>query len=179
MVVSGLPTQKPQWRWAKLDQELILTLTLTSGVSQLIPNTYSLMFITITVQVFVLGKTSVRKGPSHSKVLRNVSSELFPAAISFLMLKVTLSSVVGRTKAACAISSVGCWGLLCISRCGPCWHVCHCTGSHIQPTLLAWCLEEHGQSSTPWPKADEHLDESCKSQTVGSHGAGAVPEAAH
>lgn len=137
------------------------------------------MFIAITLQVFMLGKMSARKGPSHSKILSNASSEVFPAAISFFMLKVTLSSVVGRTQVAYAISSVGCWGLLCISGCGPCWHVCHRTGSHVQPTLSAWCLDEHRQSSTPWPRADEHHDESYKTQTVGSHWAEAVPEAAH
>lgn len=118
------------------------------SVSQLLSDTFSLMIV-ITVQISMLEKETVRKGPSSSiQGIEEFFFRSFPSSNFFLHVEGHLNPFNGWNEAAYDVSSTGCWGLLHTSICEPCWCVCCCTNSYVQLTLSTWCSAEQSQSSS-------------------------------
>lgn len=110
------------------------------SVRQLLFSTFSLMIIVITVQVSMFRKKTIRKGPSSS--IQGTEEFFFrslPSSNFFLHVEGHLNPFNGWNEAAYDVSSMGCWGLLHTSICGPCCRVCCCTDSYVQLTLSTWC----------------------------------------
>lgn len=107
---------------------------------------FYLMIIVITVQLSVLGLRKLwgRDYLVPFKAQKN-SSEVFPKAIYFFRLKVTLILLMAEMKRPMMCPQ---WAFEDHSSTfGPCWHICCCTDSCVQ-LVLSTCSAEQSQSSS-------------------------------